>query len=248
MAEADEHLGVEVAPTRDRSCMGHELVAEWTKRYRDALVLVAMDRVVDRDRAEDIVQEVLGKVLTSSLANPRKLEEVRNPYGWLSGIMRNALRSYWRTEGRRARILRENELEIRKTLASDAAQPAWDVDWLSQRTLEAADGLLSPKQLVIVRGMLAGKDDAEIAREEGIARPTVRWHRREAIRASRARMADDRSNSRPTTRHCGGKCPDACVPLADRRSRLLGGPTGEDRWARWTVRTAASGRCRRPST
>jgi DNA-binding CsgD family transcriptional regulator len=74
--------------------------------------------------------------------------------------------------------------EIRKRLFSEQ-DFGWDVDRLCELAAAAAESVLSGGQLRVVRGMLEGKTDAEIARAEGMARGSVRRLRSEAVRALR---------------------------------------------------------------
>lgn len=164
-----------------------KLLAEWAERWRDRLLMAAIARVGDRDRAEDTVQEALVRALAVAISDPVALDEVKNPYAWLAGIVRNVTRDASRKQGRRERILRDKEAEVRAEL-HPCPDPAWDVAWLCEIVAVAADRYLGSKQRRIVVAMLDGKSDARIAREEGVARSTVRWHRREAARALRGHL------------------------------------------------------------
>lgn len=159
-------------------------VGEWVDRYRDTLVMVAMSRVRDGDEAEDVVQDATVTAVTLVQSHPEKLEEIDNPYGWLAAITLNMARNAWSTRCRREGIRRERQSEIREEVFP-VPDSEWSVERLAEYTLETAEEILRPKQLAIISGMLHGKSDGELAREEQIARATVRWHRRRAVRAIR---------------------------------------------------------------
>ncbi|MYG81649.1 MAG: hypothetical protein F4187_07760 [Gemmatimonadetes bacterium] len=80
--------------------------------------------------------------------------------------------------------MRDNSTEVREGLCP-TADSGWDVDWLCERVRDIAERKLTGRQLRMARKMMAGRTDAQIAREESVARSTVRWHRREAARAIR---------------------------------------------------------------
>lgn len=167
---------------------GDALVAEWVERWRPSLVEVALGWVGDRDQAEDLVQETLARVIAIAHSDPRVLDEIRRPYAWLVAITRNVTLDALGKQARRERILRENQTEVREQL-HPLPDTGWDVDRLCERVTDAAERNLSEKQLRIIRAMLGGKTDAQISREEGVARSTVRWHRREAARSLREAIA-----------------------------------------------------------
>lgn len=177
----------------DRRPLGNDgdtsqLVAEWAKRWRNPLVMLALVRVGDRDQAEDLVQETLARVIAIAHSDPRVLDEVRRPYAWLAAITRNVTLDALGKQARRDRILRDNQTVVRERL-HPSPDIGWDVDWLRERVTDVAERILSEKQLRIFRMMLEGKTDSQIAREEDVARSTVRWHRREMARSLREAVA-----------------------------------------------------------
>ena len=157
-------------------------VAEWARRWRDRLVMASLVWTRDRDQAEDMVQEALARAIAIAHSDPKVLEEIRRPRAWLAGITRNVTLDALRKQARRERLLRENGLEVREQL-HPLPDPDWDVDWLCERVQDVAERTLAGQQLRMARKMMAGRTDAQIAREEGVARSTVRWHRREAARS-----------------------------------------------------------------
>ncbi len=177
----------------DRRTLGNgggasAVVAEWARCWRDPLVLSAMVWTRDRDEAEDMVHEALARAIAIARSDPEALDEVKSPYGWLVGITRNVTRDALRKQARRERLLCENESEVRNQL-HPLPDPDWDVNRLCECVVDAAGRILTNKQLRILWGTLRGENDAQIAHREGVARSTVRWHRREAVRAVRESIA-----------------------------------------------------------
>ena len=172
------------------------VVAEWARRWRDRLVMAALIWTGDRDQAEDMVQEALARAIVTAQSDPKVLDEIRRPYAWLAGITRNVTRDARRQQARRERILRENGLEVREQLHR-LPDPDWDVDWLCECVQDIAERTLTGRQLRMARRMMAGRTDVQIAREEGVARSTVRWHRRKAVRAVREHVGE--SGEAPNT-------------------------------------------------
>ena len=164
------------------------MVGEWVDRHRDTLVMVAMRRVRDGDEAEDVVQDAAITAMALVRSDPERLREIDDPRGWLVGITLNIARNTWKTRCRREGIRRKRQSEIRDELFP-VPDSEGDVERLTEWTLETAEAILRPKQLAIVRGMLHGKSDAELSREGQIARATVRWHRRRAVRCMQEHIA-----------------------------------------------------------
>lgn len=158
------------------------LIAEWARHYRHRLIAVALRYLGNEDDAEDVVQEALARALSHSRADPQTWEGVRSPYARLAWLTLNAARDARRKQARRGRIIRDNETEVGEALCP-IPDLEWDVDWLFERLQDIAERTLTGKQLRLARKMMAGRTDAQIAREEGVARSTVRWHRREAARS-----------------------------------------------------------------
>lgn len=127
-----------------------ELVAEWAKRWRNPLVMLALVQVGDRDQAEDLVQQTLARVIAVAHSDPRVLDDVRRPYAWLAAITRNVTRNALRKQARREQILRDKQTEVREQL-HPVPDPGCDVNWLCERVTDAAERILSEKQLRIVR-------------------------------------------------------------------------------------------------
>ena len=159
-------------------------VVEWAERYRDAMQRIALDLMNDTDDAKGVVQRALVAAVTKMRRKPQAVKRIRNPGAWLARITRNVAYDTLRKRARRQRIWRGNETEIRKRLFPEQ-DFGWDVDRLSEVVAVAAESVLSGGQLRVVRGMLEGKTDAEIARTERMARGSVRRLRSEAVRALR---------------------------------------------------------------
>ena len=157
---------------------------EWIERWRGVMLRVAIGYVDDPHAAEDIVQQASVAALEMAGRKPNVEGWVRDPRRWLTGITRNVARSHCRTQVRREVIRQRNEVDIRGELYPHT-DDGGDTAWLCQRTVDTAERVLTDKQRRVVRGMLDGKTDDEIARAEGMARGTVRWHRHKAIQVIR---------------------------------------------------------------
>lgn len=159
-------------------------VGEWAEQYRDAMHRIALDVMDDADDAEDVVQRAVVAAVARMRRKPQAVKRVRNPGAWLARITRNAALDTLRKRVRRQRIWGGNEAEIRERLFPEQ-DSGWNVDRLCALVAVAGESVLSGGQLRVVRGMLEGKTDAEIARTESMARGSVRRLRSEAVRALR---------------------------------------------------------------
>lgn len=159
-------------------------LVRWIEQWREVMLRVAIGYVDDPDTAEEIVQQASVAALEMARRKLNAEEWVRNPRGWLTGITRNVARSYCRTRVRREAIRRRNEVDIRAELYPHSENGP-DYTLLRQRTVDIAERFLTDKQRRVVRAMLDGMADDEIARAEGMARRTVRWHRYKAIQGIR---------------------------------------------------------------
>ena len=142
----------------------------------------------DGDAAEDIVQKAALKVLVIARRKPTKVEEVRDPSAWLVRVTKNMVHDDRRTGNRRKRIFYENEEHVRENLFP-ALDEGGGVDPGRDEILQVAQGILTPRQLAVVRRVLDGMEDSEIALDLELTPVTVRRHRGEAIRRLRKEFA-----------------------------------------------------------
>lgn len=164
-------------------------VEQWAERYRHVMLRVALGLMARPDDAEDVVQRALVAAVARARRRPQAVMAVRHPRAWLAAITRNVALDTLRKRARRKRIRHRNEAEIREQLVLEP-DFGWDADRLSERVSAAAERVLSAKQLRVVRGMLEGRTDAQISRDEGMARGSVRRLRSEAIRVLRGHFAE----------------------------------------------------------
>jgi len=75
----------------NKSC---EKVAPIFETYRSSLVRFVKSRISDAVDSEEMVSEILLKVYD----NCEKLEEIKNPEGWLIAVSKNAIADYYRKE------------------------------------------------------------------------------------------------------------------------------------------------------
>ena len=141
----------------------------------------------DGDAAEDIVQKAALKVLVIARRKPTMVEEVRDPCAWLVRVTKNMVHDYRRTGSRRERILFENEEHVRENLFR-AVDEGGEVDPRWDEILQVAPRILTLRQLAVVRRVLDGMEDPEIALDLGLTPVTVRRHRGEAIRRLRKKL------------------------------------------------------------
>ena len=163
-------------------------LVEWIERWRGMMLRVAIGYVGDPEVAEDIVQEALAAALRMARRKPDVEEWVRNPRPWLIGITRNMARSHCRTQARRDGIRQRNEVAIRESLYPPASDGG-GIARLRHRIEPIAERVLTARQRQVVREMLDGKDDNEIARAGGMTPGTVRWHRHKAIQRIQSELS-----------------------------------------------------------
>lgn len=144
------------------------------------MVIAAMRYGLDRDSAEEVVQESLLAAVLMLHRRPELSEEVRDPCRWLAGITLNVAKQLRRKELRRQKIARANA-EVIGELNHTVTERAWEGSWLLARVSAAVESLLPQRQAAVLRHMLNGKEDQEIADEMNISRATVRWHRSQAV-------------------------------------------------------------------
>ena len=162
------------------------LVAEWLVRYRREMLSVARSFSSAVHGAEDIVQEAALVVLKRH----REAAGVTRPAGWLRKITRTTGLQIARKRGRRAALRRARGPNGAGAVGcSDKDEVA---TWFRGRAeTESRDFVLvmarhlSSALAEIVRCMLNGMSDDEIARRLGISRTAVRLRRSRAVRAIR---------------------------------------------------------------
>ena len=122
-------------------------VAELYTRYHDSLVRLLWRRTGDRDRAEDLAQEVFVRALETPPANPKP---------WLFAVALNLVRD----DGRRA-VQQGRKLALLRGEASGAAAPAPDVAFEAAEKADAVRAALA---------MLDGQDrSALLLKAEGFS-------------------------------------------------------------------------------
>lgn len=154
-----------------------DLVEKWTVKYWPELVAVAKRYRGQSTTAEDLVAESVATALSVAEQDPELLASIRSPVSWLTGITKNIGRQFIRKRTRRTQLLARHFSDI-----SPASVPTGDPDQRKVTALRAAERVLPPKQLAVVRGILLdGKSDDDLAKSLGVTNTTVRWHRHRAI-------------------------------------------------------------------
>jgi len=133
-------------------------IAELYVQYHESLVRLLYRRTGDRDRAEDLAQEVFVRALETPPTNPRP---------WLFAVALNLARD----DGRRA-VRQGRRLEALRAEADGASAPAADAGLERDEKVEAvraALGRLSERDREALLLKAEGCDYAEIAAALGLA-------------------------------------------------------------------------------
>ncbi len=138
-----------------------QFLADLFVRYHESLVRVVYRRTGDRDRAEDIAQEVFAR---AAAARPR------NPRPWLFAVALNLVREEGRTAARRGRLL---EL-YRAEGPSHTAPPDAGLEREERATrVRAALDTLTGRDREALLLKAEGFSYDEIARALGLARGAI---------------------------------------------------------------------------
>ena len=149
------------------------------ERHADWLRSLARSMVGDASTADDIAQETW----LSALRHGPSQDEPLRP--WLRRVAQNAVRKFYRTEGRR----RDREglnAKVQEPLMS-AAELSESAD-LIHTLMGEVRGLSEPYRSTVLQSYLQGMTSAEIAQQTGISESTVRWRLSAARDELRERM------------------------------------------------------------
>lgn len=159
-----------------------DFVAELYAQYRDSLIRMLHRRTGDRDRAEELTQEVFARAVAAPPRNPRP---------WLFAVALNLVRE----EGRRA-VRQGRRLELYKgEQETEAASPDDEYARDERITLvRAALGALSERDREALLLQAEGLSYDEIAQSTGLAKgaigTTLARARRRLVEAYRAKEGD----------------------------------------------------------
>lgn len=162
------------------------LIDQWVREHGLAMLKEARNWSGNSVTAEDIVQEAL----YVAYRRARHLKDADKTRNWLVGIVKNLGRQHARKRGRRASLLKENQVDVETCL-----MPETETDSRREEVLTLADSL-PPRQREIIRlVVLEQMRSSEIAErlKTTRSRAAVRQSRRKAIRRLKAlvrRMAD----------------------------------------------------------
>ena len=132
--------GIDEWPLADAEAVTQvdRVVAGWVVECRGRMEALARHLVDDPDLADDMVQEAVIAAIESGRADPEHVANVRDPCGWLVGIVRYVALQWLRKVARRSRLLSRNELEIYEMLFPEMEDDSdWDVDRLGQQEVWA---------------------------------------------------------------------------------------------------------------
>jgi RNA polymerase sigma-70 factor (ECF subfamily) len=162
--------------------MTHVPIETLFAQYYESLVRMLYRRTGDRDRAEDLAQEVFARALTAPPDNPRP---------WLFAVALNLVRD----DGRRA-VRQGRRLQLLKGEMPAAADPADDDYERNEktRTVRAALDQLREVDREVLLLKAEGFDYDEIAAATGLAKgaigTTLSRARRRLVEAYRAQEKD----------------------------------------------------------
>lgn len=168
-----------------------EALGEFFDRYVDLVHGVARRLTGDRERAEDLVQEVFTKVLRAAPT----LDPARDPAPWLVGVTTNAFRDRWRsTAGRIERhgASLDDDSALRERLASPEAGPvdAFVAGERARRVQEAIAALPEGLRTLIQLHDYAGWGHDRIATALGITHDAARKRYSRALAVLRGELED----------------------------------------------------------
>jgi len=160
-------------------------------RYFDLVFAVALRLAGDRDRAEDLAQEVFYKVSRAA----HTLDPARDPAPWLVGITTNAFRDRWRSTA--GRIERHSDSFDDDPLLRDtvAARTPGPVDTFvtgerERRVREAIAALPEGLRTIVTLHDFAGWGHDRIATALGITHDAARKRYSRALATMRRGLED----------------------------------------------------------
>jgi RNA polymerase sigma-70 factor, ECF subfamily len=164
---------IELVARRD-----HDAFAELHRRYARAMLGLALRRLGDRGRAEDVTQEAFASIWRSAGRYDRR----RGPGApWLYTVARNAIVDGLRRSPEPA--AEPPDLPSPEPGPAEQTESAW-VAWSVHRALET---LSPPEREVIELAYWSGLSQSEVATFLGIPLGTVKTRTRSAL----ARLADE---------------------------------------------------------
>ena len=168
-----------------------EAMAAFFDRYFDLVYAVALRLSGDRDRAEDLAQEVFFKVQRAA----HTLDPARDPAPWLVGITTNAFRDRWRsTAGRidRHSASFDDDPALRDTVAARTPGPADDfvTGERERRVRDAIAALPDGLRTIVSLHDFAGWGHDRIAAALGITHDAARKRYSRALATLRRGLED----------------------------------------------------------
>lgn len=168
-----------------------EAMASFFDRYFGLVYAVALRLSGDRDRAEDLAQEVFYKVNRAA----HTLDPARDPAPWLVGITTNAFRDRWRsTAGRidRHSASFDGDLVLRDTVAARTPGPVDDfvTGERERRLREAIAALPEGLRTLVSLHDFAGWGHDRIAEALGITHDAARKRYSRALATLRRGLED----------------------------------------------------------
>jgi RNA polymerase sigma-70 factor (ECF subfamily) len=165
------------------------VVGELVNLYGDRLLRSAYSLCGNEADAQDLVQDTLLLAVRSA----RRFRGKSAAYTWLHGILLNVTRHYYRS---RKRIIYTDDLpkqEIPRSSVPD--RPDWEA--AASLLTDALRRLSPPHREVIVLRYYEGMKIAEIARQTGVSKGTVKSRLHYAVRHLRELIPEELNLFRP---------------------------------------------------
>ncbi len=157
----------------------HRAFEELHRRYARSVLGIALRRIGDRGRAEDVTQDTFASVWRSAA----RFDPARGKAtSWLFTVARNAIVDGLR---RRPEATVDNPPELPAT--DPRPDEAAESEWVSWRVHRALETLPSEERSLVELAYWSGLSQSEIAARVGIPLGTVKTRTRSALR----RLADE---------------------------------------------------------
>ncbi|GIO14507.1 RNA polymerase subunit sigma-24 [Cohnella xylanilytica] len=176
----------EPSPERGIGDSGERGLSAWMDRYGDAVLRTALFRLKDRQKAEDVYQEVFLRVYRCEVS----MQDIANPKAWILKVTLNACRDaerrpWWRQAPLLSRHSRETTESVERTaVLAETNRELW----------RAVSALAEPFRMCVLLYYYHELSTREIGDVLGVSEGTVRsrLHRaRQLLKATLEGGGDD---------------------------------------------------------
>jgi RNA polymerase sigma factor (sigma-70 family) len=155
--------------------------ADWLRRLAAHLV--------QENDAEDLVQDTLAAAIHAAPDTDRPIKP------WLGTVLRNLVRTRWRSE----KVQQRNQAGLRAAATTTASpEELLERAQLQRKLAEAVIELDEPYRSAILLRYYESRSSADVARELGLPAGTVRWRLSEGIERLRRRLDERHGGNRKT--------------------------------------------------